>query len=84
MTNDNKQNLQYFSAPSMRQLYDEMQGWQVANKKRLLSVTIHRDGDEFCCIALTNPTEVILANVDAHKGSLSVNVENWMDFDFSG
>jgi hypothetical protein len=83
MANENKQNLQYFAAPSMRELYDQMETWQRANKKRLLSTSIHEDRGEFCCIALTNPTEVILANVNAHRGVLSVNVDNYVDFDFS-
>jgi hypothetical protein len=84
MTDENKQNLQYFAAPSMRELYDHMQAWQRTNEKRLLSASIHKDRGEFCCIALTNPTEVILANVDAHGGALKVSVDNYFDFDFSG
>jgi hypothetical protein len=62
MSDDNKNNLIYFEATSMRQLYDVMQEWQVANKKRLLSTNIQKDQRKFCCIALTNPTEVIICN----------------------
>jgi hypothetical protein len=80
MADDNKQNLQYFSALSMRQLYDRMQAWQQANKKRFLSASIHQDGGEFCCIALTNPTEVVIAGVGTHGGALRVTVDNYMDF----
>jgi hypothetical protein len=39
-----------------------MQAWQLANQKRLLSVSIQEDGGKFCCIALTNPTEVVIAD----------------------
>lgn len=77
MSDENKQNLQYFAAASMRKLYDQMQAWQRTNKKRFLSASIHQDGGEFCCIALTNPTEVVLANVDTYRGALKVNVENF-------
>ncbi len=56
MSDDNKRNLQYFEAPSMKELYESMETWQVENKKRLLSVSIERDADKFCCIALTNPS----------------------------
>jgi len=63
MADENKQNLQYFAAPSMRELYDQMQSWQVAKEKRFLSTSIHQDGGKFCCIALTNPTEVNIAGV---------------------
>ncbi len=83
MADENKQNLQYFAAPSMRELYNHMQAWQLANKKRLLSITVHQDGGEFCCIALTNPTEVILANVGTYGNALMVSVDNYMDFNFS-
>ncbi len=62
MSDDNKYNLIYFEATSMRQLYDVMQEWQVANNKRLLSTNIQKDQRKFCCIALTNPTEVIICN----------------------
>lgn len=30
--------------------------------KRLLSTSIEKDGDKFCCIALSNPTEVSIVN----------------------
>jgi len=46
----------------MRVLYDGMQEWQHVNSKRLLSVSIQQDGGNYCCIALTNPTEVVLMN----------------------
>jgi len=46
----------------MRELYDCMHDWQVANQKRLLSVSIQEDNDKFCCIALTNPSEVVIVN----------------------
>jgi hypothetical protein len=62
MTDENKRNLQYFEASSMRELYDCMQTWQKSNQKRFLSVSIQEDGGQFCCIALTNPSEVVITN----------------------
>ena len=62
MEDDNKRNLQYFEALTMRELYDQMEGWQLEHKKRLLSVSIERDQDHFCCIALTNPSEVVIVS----------------------
>ena len=59
---DNKLNLRYFQAPSMNELFVQMQDWQAKNRKRLQSVNVERDGDLFCCIALTNPTEVIIVD----------------------
>ena len=54
MWDDNKRNLLYFESSSMRGLYDCMETWQNENRKRLLSIDIQKDGDNFCCIALTN------------------------------
>jgi len=62
MSDENKHNLQYFESPSMRELYDSMDSWQKENNKRLLSTNIQKDGDKFCCIALTNPSEVLVLN----------------------
>ena len=59
---DNKRNLLYFEAPSMRELHKEMDEWQEKNRKRLLSITINKDGKDYCCIALTNPTEVVIVD----------------------
>jgi hypothetical protein len=62
MTDQNKKNLVYFEANTMRELYDSMEEWQNDNGKRLLSTQIQRDADKLCCIALTNPSEVIICN----------------------
>jgi hypothetical protein len=59
---NNKENLLYFENKTMRGLFDDMQEWQGINQKRLLSNQIQKDGDLFTCIALTNPTEVVLCN----------------------
>ncbi len=60
MPDDNKHNLLYFENESMRGLYEDMEAWQNGNNKRLLSVSIETDAGKFCCIALTNPTEVVI------------------------
>lgn len=62
MSDDNKRNLVYFENRSMRGLFENMEAWQGENRKRILSLSINRDGDCFCCIAATNPTEVIIAD----------------------
>ena len=59
---NNKKNLQYFENKTMRGLYEDIQTWQEDNQKRLLSTEIMKDGDMFACIALTNPTEVVLCD----------------------
>ena len=87
MTDDIKRNLQYFEASSMRELYDLMNQWQERARKRLLSVSIQRDYDgAFCCIALTNPTEVVVTSADGSRhagvenGALSVCVHGTYDY----
>ena len=62
MTDDNKRNLHYFEAASMRTLYADLDQRQESNQTRFLSLSIHRDGLVFACIALTNPTEVIICH----------------------
>lgn len=62
--NENKHNLHYFEDKSMKDLYETLEKWQKTNGKRLLSTTILKDKGKFCCIALCNPTEVIICNGD--------------------
>ncbi len=62
MTDENKCNLLYFEGATMRELYNCMETWQTKNHKRLLSTNIQKDGDTFCCIALSNPTEVVICD----------------------
>ena len=59
---NNKHNLQYFESFSMRELHNDMVAWQTKYCQRLLSINIQKDGDMFCCIALTNPVEVVITN----------------------
>ena len=78
MPDDNKKNLVYFESTSMRGLHEAMREWQAEHRKRLLSVAIQEDGGLFCCIALTNPSEVLIVcgnNMDqayVSSGCLSV------------
>ncbi|MGE0131297.1 MAG: hypothetical protein AB7U82_24715 [Blastocatellales bacterium] len=67
MLDNNKHNLLYFAGSSMRELYQRMDNWQNDNQKRFLSISIQKDGDEFCCIALTNPSEVVITSADGQR-----------------
>jgi hypothetical protein len=71
MPSTNKHNIQYFESATMAGLHQELEMWQIEHKKRLLSTSIEKDGDIFCCIALTNPTEVTLYDP---SGQVSVDV----------
>lgn len=62
MADDNKRNLLYFESASMRGLYESMEKWQSQNLKRLCATQIQKDGDKFCCIALTAPMEVVICS----------------------
>ena len=73
MSDDNKRNLLFFEGSSVRMLYDTMDEWQKTNRKRLHSVNIQKDGDTFCCIALTNPTEVIITDLNSDFAFVSDN-----------
>lgn len=74
MKDKNSQNLLYFEGSSMKELYQNMEDWQQTNNKRLLSTNIQPDGDSFCCIALSNPSEVII--VDGRGRAQKVEVES--------
>lgn len=56
----------------MRALHDTMDEWQKESGKRFLSMSIKKEGDLFNCIALTNPTEVIIVD-GSHAGGAAVN-----------
>lgn len=62
MPEDNKDNLLFFEAPSMSGLHALLSIWQKENRKRFLSVSVQQDNGMFCCIALTNPTEVVICS----------------------
>lgn len=70
MLEGNNKNLLYFEASSMAALYESMDDWQEQNHKRLLSVSIQPDGEKFCCIALTNPSEVVIKGMDWGTNSI--------------
>jgi hypothetical protein len=67
----NKRNLQYFEASTMAGLYDALETWQLEHEKRFLSLNVQSDNGKFCCIALTNPTEVVIMD---KYGKHAVNV----------
>ncbi len=58
--NDNKRNIHFFQNPTMAGLYSDMDQWQETHRKRFAPIDVQKDADQFCCIALTNPTEVII------------------------
>jgi hypothetical protein len=62
MADDISRNLLYFESDSMRGLYEAMDSWQIASGKRRLTTNVQRDGAKFCCIALTNPMEVVICS----------------------
>lgn len=75
MSEDNKRNLLYFEAPTMRELFAEMDDWQAKHRKRLQSVSVQPDGGAFAAIALSNPTEVIIVNgVGAGGAAVGTNM----------
>lgn len=77
MSDENKQNLLYFESASMRGLYETMEEWQQIHRKRLLSTNIQQDTGKFCCIALSNPTEVIICS--GSGGSQAVVENGWLE-----
>jgi len=66
MKEDNLHNVLYFENTSMRGLFDDMCSWQKENKKRFLSSGIQQDQSKYCCICLTNPSEVTIVGPDGN------------------
>ncbi len=81
MKDNNKRNILYFESNSMKDLHDNMNEWQVENEKRFLSMSINKDEGKYCCIALTNPTEVVIVDgggkkkARVYKGNLFVKTK---------
>lgn len=71
MTQPIKRNIEYFEAPTMAELHARIRAWQEANNKRFQSLAVEQDGGNFCCIALTNPSEVVITD---HLGIDHVHV----------
>ena len=76
MTENNKRNILFFEASTMKELHSNMDDWQKDNKKRFLSMSVNKDGDSFSCIALTNPSEVIIVDGSDSGGAAVHNVQN--------
>ena len=79
MAEDNSRNLLYFESETMRGLFEVMDAWQKEHGKRLLSTQVQQDRGRFCCIALTNPMEVVIVSggplrsvASVYNGQLSV------------
>jgi len=75
MSNKNKRNLLYFESSSVRKLYKCLRKWQKKNSKRFLSINIRKDKGRFCCVALTNPIEVVITSEDGYRHVL-VSADN--------
>ncbi|MEV6100814.1 hypothetical protein [Nocardia sp. NPDC051981] len=67
MSELNKHNVVYFESVTMRGLYAALDEWQQAKNHRFLSLSIQQDDGLFCCIALTNPAEVVITSADGHN-----------------
>lgn len=67
MSKKNKRNALFFKGKSMPELFGRMDKWQKKNNKRFLSVSVQKDGEIFYCIALTNPSEVVITSEDGER-----------------
>ena len=70
IADDNKRNIMFFDGPSVRKLYAKMDEWQKLNRKRFHSISVQKDGERFC-VALTNPTEVMITDRSGEVANVS-------------
>ena len=71
MKEDNIHNILYFENLSMKGLFDDMSSWQKENKKRFLSSSIQKDQYKYCCICLTNPSEVTIVGPNGNRAEVT-------------
>lgn len=67
MPDDDKRNMQYFEAPTMRRLFDMMSEWEKQHQKRFVSLNIPREANVISCIAITNPIRVVITSYDGER-----------------
>jgi hypothetical protein len=71
MPDEYKTNLHYFAGKSMEELFAGMHIWQRKTGQHFLSISIEKDGDQFCCIALIQePLFVNISGVGTSGGCL--------------
>lgn len=72
-------NLVYFENATMHGLYNDIEAWQGVHKKQMLSLSIQRERDLYCCIALTGPCEVVIVSGDGSGHRADVNSNGILD-----
>ena len=73
MSDNNNHNVLYFKGNTMDELHNSMDEWQKENEKRFLSMTVQKDRGSFCCITLTNPSEVYIVDGSGHGNRAQVS-----------
>jgi len=74
----NKRNVHYFEASTMASLHQKLDSWQEEKQQRLLSISIQREGDQYCCIALSNPMEVVITDASGFQRSNVFDGRLWV------
>ena len=60
MSSESHMNSEYCEAATMKELYVMIARWQEENKKRMLSLAVDKCRGGLCCLAVTNPMEVVI------------------------
>ncbi len=60
----------YFESSTMRGLYDSLETWQKTNQKRILSLSIQQDHENFCCIVLSDSRRLPHTPLTAYKDAM--------------
>ncbi|HCG9620992.1 TPA: hypothetical protein N2940_004497 [Vibrio parahaemolyticus] len=79
MSENNTKNVIYFENKTMGGLYHDLDTWQNENKKRYLQLAIQHDNGKFCCICLTNPSEVTIVGPSGHKAEVHSSGRLYVD-----
>lgn len=76
MEDINKHNILYFESDTYKGLYRTLNEYQNINKKRFLSLDIKNIDNKYCCIVLTNPTEVIIVDGNYNLDGTQARVQD--------
>ncbi len=69
--NEFKSNIFYFESSSMRGLYDSLEIWQNTTQKRIHSLNIQHDHENFCCIVLAYSQDVAISQFKPYDDAMA-------------
>lgn len=67
---ENESSLFYFESSTMQGLYDSLETWQNTTQRRIVSLSIQQDRENFCCIVLSHPQKLAQTPLAVYKDAM--------------